>query len=94
MIALAILLGTVEPSTNVKPSAPENLQLLFVKSGTLKISWQANDETNINHYNVYYKKETGIVSSPLTTLNYSNYEITGLDNGYKYTVFFEMISGV
>ncbi len=78
---------SAEPSTNVKPEAPENLHLIFVKSGTLKIKWQANEETNISYYNVYYKKETGVVSSPVSTLNYSNYEITGLDNGYKYTVY-------
>lgn len=78
---------SVTPSTNPAPLAPASLEVIKTETQSIIISWTPNVEGDISGYNVYYKKENGVVKGPLYTTTAGSYTISGLENGAQYFVW-------
>ena len=63
------------------------LLLLFITpafAADIVIEWDANTETNIAYYNVYYGTDHGVYNAPVDVGNVLSYTIAGLNAGTYY----------
>ena len=61
--------------------------LLFINpvfAADIVIEWDANTESNIDYYNVYYGTEHGVYNAPVDVGNVLGYTIVGLNAGTYY----------
>lgn len=83
------------PLPNLKPLAttpkvPTGLEVVSIGDGRLDLSWNKNSESDLKHYRLAYKPAGGSYKSVFTTG--TNYSLTGLENGKKYTLKVKAIS--
>lgn len=77
------IMVSATPSTDPAPIAPAGLELLLAGNKFLIISWDANPESDIEGYRVYYGTNT-LTSSNFTSITVCT--LTGLTNGKRYEI--------
>jgi len=81
--------GESGPSNEVKwvvpdtspPGPPQDLAWNLVSGGNVNLTWQANPETDIKAYRVYYGTTSRIYGPPYSVGDVTAHTITGLDQG-------------
>ncbi len=84
--------GESDPSNEVQwvvpdtspPGPPQGLVGNPVSEGDVNLTWQANAETDIKGYKVYYGTTSRIYGSPCSVENATTHTITGLNQGTTY----------
>ena len=51
--------------------------------GSLNLTWNANGESDLDGYKVYYGTSSGDYGTPLDVGDVTEYELTGLDEGVR-----------
>lgn len=72
------------PAALSKPEAPSGL-LITPGDGMLSISW--NEVKSATHYHVYYREEQAQQYTKIADLTSKSYQLTGLTNDTKYSVY-------
>ena len=56
----------------------------FLFAGSVQLRWQANSESDLQSYNVYYGTKTRNYAPPIPVDNSTSYTLSGLDEGATY----------
>ena len=62
------------------------LQADYIYGASIKIAWNANQESDLDGYRVYYGTAAGNYGTPIDVGEISAYEITGLNTGTRYYI--------
>ena len=81
--------GTASPPDTIPPAQVAGLSVTAASSTQLNLSWTANTEPDLNHYNVYRGTTAGFpvtlgTTIPVATPNTSSYSNTGLSPSTTY----------
>ena len=81
--------GTASPPDTIPPAQVAGLSITAASSTQLNLSWTANTELDLNHYNVYRGTTAGFpvtlgTTIPVATPNTSSYSNTGLSPSTTY----------
>lgn len=57
-----------------------------IYGASIRITWNANQESDLSGYKVYYGTSSGNYDAPIAVGNRTAYEITGLNEGVRYYV--------
>lgn len=73
-------------SDTTKPAAPTGFgvtSLDDITQSSIRLKWNANSETNIDHYNLYYGTSSGTYGTPVQ-VSATTYTLTGLNSDKRY----------
>ncbi len=62
------------------------LQADYIYGASIKIAWNANQESDLDGYRVYYGTAAGNYGTPIDVGEITAYEITGLNTGTRYYI--------
>lgn len=58
----------------------------FVNAESITLAWDANTESDLDGYKLYYGTSTGNYLTPIDVGNVTTYELSGLDTGVTYYI--------